>query len=249
MAVLPQTLTRCPHLSAAALLPLLALAGCVAPGPHGGELPPPSALAPSQIVVTWLPRAVQGVDTLHAGKVAVGLAGRVWLLGPDGGTPLVGDGALTVELYVDPGTPGAAPQLLENWNLDHDSLHKKCLKRDMIGWGYNLELPWNTYRPEIMHVLMRVCYKPANGSPLYSALQPVTLCDANQTVVYPPTTVSGAAAAAQAQAPPAPAPPRPAPAQAAAAPSRPQPAGPGAMSNLPTLRLGTTLGAAQGATP
>jgi hypothetical protein len=198
-------------------------------------------------VVTWKPQAIQGVDTVHDGRVAVGLAGRAWLLGPDGGTPLVGDGNLTVELYVDPPAPGAAPQLLETWTLDHDSLHKKCLKRDMVGWGYNLVLPWSTYRPEITHVLMRVCYRPVNGSPLYTALQPVTLSDANQTVVYPPTTIAGPAA--QAQAPAAPATTRPAPAPTVSAPPRPQPAGAGAMSNLPMTHFGTSLGAAPGATP
>jgi hypothetical protein len=239
MAVLPQALTRRPG-RAAALLPLLVLAGCVTLGSHVAEGPPPSAEVPTQLVMTWLPRAVQGVDTMHGGQVAVGLAGRVWLMGPSG-CPLVGDGSLSVELYTEPPAPGAAPQMLEVWNIDHDNLHKKCLKRDMVGWGYNLELPWSTYRPEITRVLMRACYQPAKGAPLYAPLQPVTLSDENQTVVYPATTVTGVPAA---QAPAAQAPARPAPAQAAAGPPRSGP-----MSNLPTFRPGATLSAAQGATP
>jgi hypothetical protein len=180
------------------------------------------------LVVTWLPRAVQGVDVVHSGKMVVGLAGRVWLLGADGGPPLVGDGSLTVELYTDPPAPGAGPLLLENWSLKHDDLHKKCLKRDMIGWGYNLELPWNTYRPDLTHVLMRVSYKPAKGAPLYSALQPVTLSDENQTVVHPPTTVTGAAAPQG---------------QPAAPQARALPTGTGPMNNLPTFRPGATASA------
>jgi hypothetical protein len=217
----------------AALLPLL-LSGCVTLGSHVAEGPPPSVEAPCQLVATWMPRAVQGVDVVHAGRMAVGVAGRVWLFGPDAATPLVGDGAMTVELYAEPPVPGAAPQLLENWNLDHDSLHKKCLKRDMVGWGYNLELPWSTYRPEITRVLMRVCYKPAKGAPIYSPLQPITLSDENQTIIHPPTTVTGAAVPGQA---------------AASLPAAPQaralPTAQGPMGNLPTFRPG----AAPNATP
>jgi hypothetical protein len=243
MAVLPQTLRKWPGAVAAALM---ALSGCVAPGLHSGEGPPlPSAVVPCQLVVTWVPRVVQGVDTMHAGKMAMGLAGRVWLLGPDGGAPVVGDGTLTVELYTEPPAPGAPPLLLEKWDLDHDSLHKKCLRRDMVGWGYNLELPWSSFRPEITHVLMRAYYKPVNGAPIYSALQPLTLCDENQTVVHPPTTLPAAAAPQVPAVSPAPS----QPAAAAPPPSRPQSAGAGAMKNLPTLRLGTAPAAAQGATP
>jgi hypothetical protein len=239
MAVLPQALTGRAARAAALLLPLV-LSGCVTLGPHLAVGPPVSAEAPSQMVVTWLPRAVQGVDVVHAGRTAVGLAGRAWLFGADAGTPLVGDGAVTVELYTESPTPGAPPQLLETWNIDHENLHKKCLKRDMVGWGYNLELPWSTYRPDVTHVLMRVCYKPANGAPVYSALQPVTLCDENQTVVHPPTTAPGVPAA---QAPTATTQARPAAAQAATPAARTGP-----MTNLPVFRPGA-VSAAQGATP
>ncbi len=237
MAVLPQALSRsCP------LLPLL-LSGCVTLGSHVAEGPPPSAEPPAKVVVMWRPRAVQGVDTMHNGQMLVGLAGRVWLLGADG-LPLVGDGELKVELYADPPAPGAPPHKLEEWNISRADLQHKCLKRDMVGWGYNLQLPWHTYRPEITHVLMRACYKSAGGQTLYTPPQPVTLSDENQTVVNPPTVVPGAPAA-QAPAAQAPAPTRPAVAQAPAA-TTPR-AGP--MTNLPTFRPGTNLSAAPGATP
>lgn len=241
MAVFPQALTGRAGRAAALLLPLV-LSGCVTLGQHVGMGPPVSEEAASQLVVTWLPRAVQGVDVVHAGRTVVGVAGRAWLFGADAGTPLVGDGALTVELYTESPTPGTPPQIRETWNIDHENLHKKCLKRDMVGWGYNLELPWSTYRPEITHVLMRVCYKPAKGAPVYSALQPVTLCDDNQTVVHPPTTVPGVPAA---QAPAAKAPAHSVAAQAAA----PAPTRAGPMTNLPVFRPGAAAGAAQGATP
>ena len=221
MAFLPQALRGRPVRPLAALLPLLLLSGCVTLGAPVVGGPAPSAEVPTQLVVTWKPQAIQGVDTMHGGRMAVGLAGRVWLL-PDGGAPLVGDGALSVELYVDPPAPGAPPQLVEVWNLDHDNLHKKCLKRDMIGWGYNLSLPWSTFRPEITHVLLRVCYKPAHGAPLYSATQPVTLSDENQTVVHPPTTVTGVPAA-----------------QASAPPQTQAPQSRAVAGNLPTFRPGT----------
>jgi len=231
MAVLPQALIR----RSCSLLPLLVLSGCVTLGSQVAAIPQPSPEAPAHLVVTWLPRAVQGVDPAHNGQMLVGLAGRVWLLGADG-LPLVGDGDLKVELYADPPAPGTPPQNLVDWTISHDDLHHKCLKRDMVGWGYNLELPWPTYRPEITRVLMRACYKPARGPMLYTSLQPVTLCDENQTVIHPPTVVPAVPAA---QAPAAPAPALPAA----------QPPRTGPMANLPTFRPGTNPSAAQGATP
>jgi hypothetical protein len=233
MAVFPQALSR-PGRPAAALL--LLLSGCVTLGSHVADGPPVSAEAPCQMVATWMPRTVQGVDVVHAGRMAVGLVGRVWLFGRDCAVPLVGDGTLTVELYTEPPAPGAPPQLLENWNLDHENLHNKCLKRDMVGWGYNLELPWSTYRPDIAHVLMRVCYKPAKGAPIYSPMQPITLSDDNQTVIHPPTTVTGLPAPGQAAAPPP-----------AAPQGRALPTAGGPMAKLPTFRPGPA--AAATATP
>src|SRR5262249_19841415 len=46
---------------------------------------------------------------------------------------------------------------------------RRLLKKDRIGWGYTLFLPWSTYRPEVTQVRLRVCYQPAQGSPIYAA--------------------------------------------------------------------------------
>jgi hypothetical protein len=207
-------------------------------GSHAVLGPQPSPEPPTNLVVMWLPRVVQGVDTAHNGQMMMGLAGRLMLVGADG-LPLVGDGDLTVELYVDPPAPGAPPRKMEDWHISHDDLHHKCLKRDMVGWGYNLQLPWNTFRPEITHVLMRATYKPVKGQALYTPLQPVTLSDDNQTVVHPPTTLTGAAAAQAAAAAAAHQPVAQAPAA--------QPPRTGPMTNLPTFRPGPST--APGATP
>jgi len=55
-----------------------------------------------QLVVTWHPEIASAPDTVHGGRPVPGLAGRLYIFGPDGGFPLQGDGTLVVDLYCDP---------------------------------------------------------------------------------------------------------------------------------------------------
>src|SRR5208337_2466794 len=95
-----------------------------------------------------------------------GLAGRLYLFGPNIDYPLAGDGRLTVDLFNDEPEAGKEPKLLEQWRIDKDTL-KRLLKKDTIGWGYTLFLPWGTYKPEITHVHLRLRYDPAHGTPIF----------------------------------------------------------------------------------
>src|SRR5262249_41445546 len=60
------------------------------------------------------------------------------------------------------------------WRIDQDTL-QRLLRRDMIGWGYTLFLPWGTYKPEITQVHLKVRYEPAHGTPVYSESSSMTL--------------------------------------------------------------------------
>jgi hypothetical protein len=81
-------------------------------------------------------------------------------------------------------TAGPAQVQLERWTFDPLTL-KRLLRKDIIGWGYTLFLPWSTYRPEIAVVRLKLCYQPKNGSPLY-AESAVTLNDKEGNAKGPP---------------------------------------------------------------
>jgi hypothetical protein len=128
-------------------------------------------------MVWWQPCVRYAPDPAHGGAPIPGLAGRLYLFGPEVGFPLVGDGKLSVLLSDETGGP---PVQKEAWNIDADTL-KTWVRRDDIGWGYTLFLPWTTYRPEMTKLRMRVCYVPAKGSPLYFE-GPLTIAPENGIV-------------------------------------------------------------------
>jgi hypothetical protein len=131
-----------------------------------------------QVVVQWANHVVFTPDPVHNGTPTPGLGGRLWLYGPEIGTPFAGDGGLVVDLFEEvPGGPDGKPVQRERWNIDKDTLHR-LLKKDFIGWGYTLFLPWSTYRPEVTQVRLRVCYQPAKGAPIYAQDSSVSLTPA-----------------------------------------------------------------------
>jgi hypothetical protein len=181
------------------------------------------APAVCQVAVNWVNKVVFAPDTVHGGVPTPGLAGRLYLFGPEVSFPLVGDGSVVVDLYDDtPVASGGQARLLEKWVLNAQTLGR-LQRRDMIGEGYTLFLPWGSYRPDITQVHLMVCYTPARGNPLYAPSSSITLNGGNQ----PPNQVTNRtvvpAAAPQVAAPSGPyAPPQP----GVAAPRFPAPSGP-----------------------
>jgi hypothetical protein len=116
---------------------------------------------------------VQTLDPVNGGAPLGGLAGRMYLFGPDlPGTkelPMAGDGKVIVDLYDDrPMAAGGQPVALERWEFPPEVL-RLLLRKDVIGWGYTVFLPWvKTYRPDITQVHVRVCYVPHDAAPLYT---------------------------------------------------------------------------------
>lgn len=157
------------------LLGMLALVGCV----HDGQLVHwTNKFAGDkvcQVVSTWNRDVRYTPDPTHGGRPVCGLVGRIYLFGQDVGAPLMGDGTLVVDLYDDTDTPsGAEPRLLEEWRFDAETLCK-LQKRDIVGYGYSLFLPWGTYRPGLTSIHYQLCYKPAHGMPIWSNSGPITL--------------------------------------------------------------------------
>jgi hypothetical protein len=102
----------------------------------------------------------------------------LYLFGQEISYPLVEEGSVVVDLYDDtkPNTGEARPPL-EEWRLDRENL-KRLLKRDTIGWGYTLFLPWGTFRPDVNLVHLKIRYEPSKGTPLYAESGPLTLDNA-----------------------------------------------------------------------
>ena len=185
MALFPQGALeggRAPRHGLLALLPVLALsAGCLSLGGEAADGAPPPAGAVHQVVSTWQPHVVYAADPTHGGTPGPGLAGRLYLFGPEIGYPLGGDGSLVIDLY-DASDPARSGVLQERWNFDPQTL-KTLLRRDMIGWGYTLFLPWGSYRTDVTRVQLRVRYQPAKGAPIYAECAPLTLAGENGKMV------------------------------------------------------------------
>jgi hypothetical protein len=170
MASVPESLK-------AAVFFLAALgAGCVTTGSTPTVSDAPPAGIPCQVVATWQPNVMYTPDPARGGISAPGLAGRLYLFGPEIDFPMGSDGSAVVDLYDMTHDP-SAPVMLERWNIDKETL-KRLAKKDAIGWGYTLFLPWGSYRPDVSRVLLKVCYEPQKGTPLYAESSPVTLTNA-----------------------------------------------------------------------
>jgi hypothetical protein len=168
---------------------LVSISGCVILPKTDKEDPMPHGQV-CQIVATWNHQVAFVPDPVHGGAEAPGLAGRLYLFGPEISFPLIDDGSVVVDLYDDTKPAGEGqPIPLEEWRLDPATL-KRLAKRDMIGWGYTLFLPWGTYKPEISQVHLKVRYVTAKGNPFFAESGPMTL-DRPVASAYHTTTVVG----------------------------------------------------------
>jgi hypothetical protein len=153
---------------------LFGAAGCATLDLLGCADGPPTGVV-HQVAAAWNNQVIFTPDPVHGGTPTPGLAGRLYLFGPEMGHPFAGDGSLVVDLFDEvPGGPDGKPVQRERWNIDKDTLHR-LLKKDWVGWGYTLFLPWATYRPEVTQVRLRVCYQPAKGAPIYAEERSTTL--------------------------------------------------------------------------
>jgi hypothetical protein len=159
----------------AALVVCGALAGCVTLDPFTKRHEGPPAGPISEVAVTWDKAIAFVPDFTHGGAMTPGLMCRVYLFGADAGVPLAGDGTVAIDLFDDTSlASGGKAVLKEQWNLDKDTL-KGCLRKDLVGWGYTLFLPWGTYNPSIKQVHMMVRYTPGTGIPFYQPSQTMSL--------------------------------------------------------------------------
>lgn len=165
------------------------------------KLGKPAPAGPCELAVRWNNEIATAPDPTRGGELSHGLVGRVYLFNQKK-LPVEGDGSLHVELADASVNP---PKPLERWNLDADTMQKH-LRKDAIGPGYSLFLPWGTYREDLKNVQMKVAYQPKNGTPMYATPSTVVFSDGkfmpmptastgsgikpvvHHTTVYPPSS-------------------------------------------------------------
>jgi hypothetical protein len=198
MAMVPQKLVSPVHGGVRAGLPGLALVflacGCVTMGgtvPDKAKEKPPCG-TPCQAVATWQPHVLFAPDPVRMGLSAPGLTGRFYLFGGEQvDCTMVADGKLVVDLY-DLSAGAAKQVLLEKWIFDKDT-NKRLVRKDAIGWGFTLFLPWGTYRPDISMVQLKAHFEPEKGTPLYAEAAPLTLIHGQLPLIGgAPATTPGA---------------------------------------------------------
>jgi hypothetical protein len=126
-----------------------------------------TAPAACQMMAIWPPHLEYAADPANNGKPLPGLAGRVYLFGPNLKEALIGDGSLTAEAYDD----AEEPTLLERWEIDPTTLKRLAKEDGLVGWGYTVYLPWTKRSPDLTKmrkVLLRLKYQPPKGMPLYT---------------------------------------------------------------------------------
>ena len=165
---------------------LVSGSGCVHLPKTGSDDPTPHG-AVCQIAATWNHQVVFAPDPTHNGAPTPGLAGRLYLFGKEISYPLVEEGSLIVDLY-DETKPAAEgqPLPLEEWRLDPATL-KRLAKKDMIGYGYTLFLPWGTYKPEINQIHLKIRFVTAKGDTFYADSGRVSLDKAIEPVTHSAT--------------------------------------------------------------
>ena len=163
-----------------AIIAALALAGCdtfdayqvtwpVHEGPVVGEV--------HQILALWADGVVVQPDPQRHGTPTPGFSARVYLFGPDLAEPVATDGTLTILLYDEPmGQVGKPAVPREVWKIDAASL-ERVLKKDGLGWGYSLWVPWTTYAPDVRRVRLVVKHEAPNGRETWGGSMAMTVGD------------------------------------------------------------------------
>ncbi len=132
----------------------------------------PTGGAPCYVATAWLNRVQYTPDVVNDGAPTPGLVCRLYIFDESETHPMVGDGSVTITLFDDTHGPAAGP--LEQWYIDPAAL-KKFLKKDVVGQGYTLFLPWKSCAAEVVKTHLTVKYEPATGTPLFGPVTPLTL--------------------------------------------------------------------------
>jgi hypothetical protein len=158
----------------ALLCALLSLTGCVTLDQSTACFWNPVGPGPvAEVAALWADGVVVCADPMQGGALRPGFGGRVYLFSADDRHTLPADGALTVLLFDDQQPQAERPVPREVWTMDGEHL-KRAYRKDSLGYGYDLWLPWNTYQKTIGKVALVVIYKSKQGNEIWGSKALVT---------------------------------------------------------------------------
>jgi hypothetical protein len=149
-----------------------ALSGCVILESAGLSKAPEPPPLPVNEVMTYWDRSIR-VAQSDTGAPLMGVAGRVYLINDDLKRMVDAQGSIHVAIRdTTPGAPGG--QYAIKCEIKEPDL-KRLKKKDMLGDGYTLFVPFESYRPDIRQIEVQVCYVPKGGPQKYSAPTAIVL--------------------------------------------------------------------------
>jgi hypothetical protein len=143
---------------------------------HQGLSSTPAQLGQAaRLTAAWNNKIVYAPDPTHGGDPVPGLLARLYVFGPDESVPLDPDGELVIGVWdMAPKATGGQPALMELWHIDREAA-AKFRKRDFMGDGYTLFLPWSKYHVDLKQVNLVARYNSADGRCLVSSPETLTI--------------------------------------------------------------------------
>ncbi|WP_020475522.1 hypothetical protein [Zavarzinella formosa] len=133
------------------------------PAPLVGNMAPPKPGEAARLTAAFSNKVIYAPDPTRGGDPVPGLLGRLYIFSTDEGVPIIVDGELVVDVWDNsPQANGGKPKLLEVWHIDKDSF-AKFRKRDIIGEGYSIFLPWSTYNVDVRQINMIARFSGTDG--------------------------------------------------------------------------------------
>jgi hypothetical protein len=137
------------------------------------QVPPPPAviqameqMPAARLVACWDSRIRFVKDTANGGVELPGVTGSVYLFGEATGKTIDAAGHIEVRAFdMAPAVRGEKPRLLAEWTFGTETL-KTRKRKDLIGEGYTLFLPWIS-DDDVKNVKLQMFYVPENGTSCY----------------------------------------------------------------------------------
>jgi hypothetical protein len=129
----------------------------------------------ARLTAAWNNKILYAPDPTHGGDPVPGLLARIWVFGPDTKDPLTVDGELIIGVWDNtPKATGGQPLLQEVWHIDAETA-RKFRRKDFMGDGYTLFLPWSRYNVDLKQVNVVARFNGADGRNLVSSPERLTL--------------------------------------------------------------------------
>lgn len=129
----------------------------------------------ARLTAAFSNKVIYAPDTTKGGDQIPGLLGRLYIFSTDEAVPIVAEGELVIDVWDNsPQSNGGKPKLLEVWHLDPQSF-ANFRKRDIIGEGYSIFLPWSTYNIDVKQINVIVRFNGKDGRVLQTPPETLTV--------------------------------------------------------------------------